>query len=345
MSQNQELEESLLGEVVQNEEDQRWIWRNRIPHGRVTLISGVGGIGKTRVICSFLTTYLKHGNYPDGQPVEEDPGRILFVTTENKPSELARVFHIQGCESDDLMEISVADYMHRDGEDPVPFDLDVNHAVLERAIKRINAKVVVIDPLREFHNQKDVDGKAIRSLMVRLDQLCEKLDIAIIAVIHWNKDEKKGRSNRMAGSHQYRDAVRSVIIVEEDEKTKTRHFIQDKMNLGPQPIALDFTIEEPGGFVAWKIVDDSSSPPPSAVLAARKWLVDNLAKGPLPISWILENIGVSRGTAYQAKNSMTGSIISFYQFDGKLGVSVAKWDIRCERNLFGLQYTGGLRLK
>lgn len=341
--QDYDLDLHTIRKSYSGSEPQRWIWRYRIPHQRVTLVSGPGGVGKTRVLASTIVHFLHQEEYPDGQPVEEEPGSILFITTETKDSELAKIFIDQGLEEEELDSIIIASYLQRGEDDRVVFSLDRDVPKLEKAIAATHAKIVVIDPLREFHTQKDVDSYAIRQLMVRLDMICERTGVAIIAVIHWNKDEKKGRSNRMAGSHQYRDAVRSVIIVEEDEKSKVRHFVQDKMNLGPEPVEMVFTLEEPDGYISWARAEEVESTVAPAVLTARKWLVDNLTPSPLPVAWIESHCDVSRRSLFRAKASMRGSVFTIQLVNPETSRREAYWDIACSRNLEGLLYTGGLK--
>lgn len=335
---------SNLGQLADEFEEQRWIWPNRIPHQRVTMISGQGDAGKTRAILSIIKFFLKQEQYPDGSEPEVAPGPVLYLTTENKDYEMRDFLRRQGCEKEELDFLNIVNYIEEDGKDELfGFDLDLDKELIEKEIKAIKPVILVIDPLRSFHSHKDIDAKSINGLMMFLDKLAEKHKLTIICIIHWNKDSKMGRSERMAGSHQYRDAVRSVIIVERDQKEKgLRHFIQDKMNIGPDPIPLDFEFESPSGYLIWKQAYDTH--PPTQVKLAETHLVNILTPGPLPAKDCYGCGVFPPATMYRARNRMRGSIVTFSKLDPETNITIDYWDIRCTRNDFGLLYEGGVKL-
>lgn len=299
-----------------NKPHQSWLWYRHIPRGLVTIVTGMGGAGKSKVIASILTNMLKQEEFPDGTMPGMEKSHILVLTTENDEFMIGEDFEAQGCtEEEEGPFIHVLSYVVEEGsETEYAFDLDLNYNELVAEIKRWNPGVLVIDPLREFHNRKDNDSKQIRDLMMNLDKLAKTYNLAIIGVVHWNKDQKLSREARMAGSHQYRDAVRSVIVVEEDRKSKVRSFVQDKINRAQTPDDLSFTIEPPNGMVSWTPVEGVA--PASGVQECEKWLVELLKNGPKPIKEIVEECPHTERTLYKARKNLGPAIYKSPHFHG-----------------------------
>lgn len=212
------------------------------------------------------------------------------------------------------------------------FDIDKNLADLEKQIQTLKPIIVFFDPLLEFHSKREIDSHQIRGLMVTLNDLAERYHVAIIATIHWNKNDKQSRSNRTSGSHQYRDAVRSLIIVEPGDH-EVVNFVQDKHNLGPKPVDLAYKIEPPDGAIVW--VPPEFLPVNSKTVEAENWLIQYLTpNGPVAFKDLLGKSQIPERTLYRAKAQMKGSVFSIKKFVSYHYETF--WDIRCERNNFGI---------
>lgn len=310
-----------------------WLWYRRIPRGLVTIVTGMGGAGKSKAIASVLTNMLKQEEYPDGTMPGMEKSHILVLTTENDEYMIGEDFEAQGCsEEDDGPFIHVLSYVVEEGsETEYAFDLDLNYKELIQELDQWRPGVLVIDPLREFHSRKDNDSKQVRDLMMALDKLAKRYNMAILGVVHWNKDQKLSREARMAGSHQYRDAVRSVIVIEEDRKTKIRSFVQDKVSRASTPEELTFTIEAPNGMVAWTPVEGVV--PATGVQECEQWLVTLLTSGPKPIKEIVEDCPHSERTLYKARKSLGGLIYKSTHFANMKYVET--WELMGPENHWG----------
>ncbi len=320
-----------------------WVWRNRIPKGRVTLISGAGGGGKTHVIASVITYVLQGKEFPDGEVPEVSPGNVMYLTTEQKMTEIRGIHRAQGCTHEDFEHLhQMGDIVETTTKNVTFFDLDHHQQALRKLLTDFKPIILVIDPLIEFHSKRDIDAHQIRSLMVMLDSLAEQYEVTIIATIHWNKNDKQSSSNRSSGSHQYRDSVRSMITVETGKDGEApRRFHQDKHNLGPAPVPLTFTIERPLGKVTWEIgATDYDDETRTEVQRAEKWLVDHLTPGPMSIQEALQTSGFSERTLHRARAQMRGSII-MNKSKNPDGTYDTTWDITCARNNWG---AGKLRI-
>jgi len=313
---------------------QKWVWRNRIPADRVTMLSGDWGAGKTHTLASVITHVFQKEEFPDGEIPEIMPGHVVFLTTETDEEELVSMFLAQGMEPSDIEDyIHIIDFLIDDGGNKVVFNLDRDLAALEKVFKDYKPVILVVDPLVEFHSRKEIDTHQIRGLMVMLNQLCVKWHVTLIGMIHWNKDEKLGRKNRMSGSAQYGAGVKSVITVYRDDKDKTmRHFEQTKMTIGPEPSELGFTIEPPAGYVNWHKVEGVEAV--GKVAEAAAWLKEVTADGPKLISYLVATGQFSERTLRRARSQLGHELLTVELYvDGR---SQSHWDLSCERNNWGV---------
>lgn len=314
--------------------EQRWIWPYHIPHDKFTIVSGDWGAGKTHTIASIITSILRREQLPDGDFPACDPGHILIVTTESNKGELTRVFKAQGCTEDELNFIHTLGFLKDSSTgNSVMFDLDSHLPALIKQIEFYKPLIVMFDPLIEFHSRKEIDTKAIRSLMVMLNSLCEKYRFAGIGLLHWNKDTKAAYRNRTSGNHQYNAGVKAVIIVARDSKDKNRRiFVQEKMTLGPEPEDLYFIIDKPDGLVIWD--QPPSATDPLEVETAKSWLLNALVSGPLTPSQCYEQSQINERTVRRARARLGPLIVTREHFkDYKI---VQMWELAGPDNLWGL---------
>lgn len=311
---------------------QEWVWRNRIPKRKVTIVSGDWGSGKTHAIMSVLTSIFKGEEFPDGEVPEEDAGRVLVLTTESSKGELSHMLIAQGCDEYEVERVKVISFMvdMATGE-RTAFDIDHHMSVLESQLKQWKPILLIMDPLVEFHSRNEVNSHQIRGLMVKLDSLCQKWNLAILALMHWNKNEKLSRANRNAGSHQYQAGVKSFITVERDAKDHNlRHFRQDKMTLGPEPVGLAFTIDAPDGFVSWQKVTSTTASP--KLQDAKDWILQS-CKTPQAVQELMKVSPFAERTLKRARNALGLEIVTREIYTG--GHMVSHWEVANENNLWG----------
>ena len=205
MNEEQKVELKLIHmeEVVSKEVS--WLWYPYIPYGKITVIEGDPGEGKTTLVLKLAAMLSKGLPLPcdDDRPYE--PIHIIYQTAEDgiddtiKPRLLAA--------GADCSRVLVID----DREQPLTM-LDIR---LEEAIVQTKARLVVLDPIQGFLGA-EVDmhrANEIRPLMKRVAVLAEKYHCAIILIGHMNKNSNGKSSYRGLGSIDFQAAARSVLIV------------------------------------------------------------------------------------------------------------------------------------
>ena len=247
-----------------------WLLYPFIPYGKVTIIQGDPGEGKTTMVLQIIakltrgepifpvtdtTMKIKEkrsdevdsGN--DGLDGEDNmqeqssmsPVHVIYQTAEDglgdtiKPRLLAA--------GADCSKVMVID----DSDQPLTM-ADVR---LEEAIVQTKAKMVVLDPIQGFLGA-NVDmhrANEIRPLMKRIAVLAEKYHCAVILIGHMNKNSNGKSSYRGLGSIDFQAAARSVLIVGRvKDEPEVRVVCHTKSSLAPEGTSIAFRLDKNNGF-------------------------------------------------------------------------------------------------
>lgn len=203
-----------------------WLFYPFIPFGKVTIIQGDPGEGKTTMVLQIIAKLTRGEKIlpEQEQETEENSGAEMVVDSDLKlsesPMEPVNVIYqtaedglgdtikprllVAGADCSRVMVID-------DREQPLTM-LDIR---LEEAIMQTKARLVVLDPIQGFLGA-EVDmhrANEIRPLMKRVAVLAEKYHCAIILIGHMNKNSNGKSSYRGLGSIDFQAAARSVLIV------------------------------------------------------------------------------------------------------------------------------------
>ena len=175
-----------------------WLWDRRIPMGKITLISGDPGVGKSFLTLDLAARVSKGSNWPDGTPCPV--GSVLLFSAEDGVSDTIRPrLDKLGA---DLERIHFANATLIDGGVEVAVSLAEHLSAFEREIKVHDASLLVIDPLLAFTGgETDTHVTAqVRALMSPLAALAQRTGCSILGVGHLNKNSKESNSCTRNGS-------------------------------------------------------------------------------------------------------------------------------------------------
>ena len=184
-------------------EEVKWLIYPLIPYGKITIIQGDPGEGKTTLVLQIIARLTKGESIVNEEAKE--PINVIYQTAEDG---LADTIKPRLLSADaDCSKVLVID----DKDTP----LTMRDVRLEQAIIETNAKLVVLDPIQGFLGA-DVDmhrANEIRPIMKHISELAEKYKCAIILIGHMNKSSMGKSAYRGLGSIDFQAAARSVLIV------------------------------------------------------------------------------------------------------------------------------------
>jgi hypothetical protein len=216
----------------------KWLWDRRIPLGKVTILDGDPGKGKSTILYDLAARVSAGLDLPDGQSV--DKAGVIIVSREDGAADtIVPRFIAAGGDVHNARIIGA-------GEDfVIPDDVDK----LRRAIKQTGAALVIIDPVMSFLAD-DVNSNSdqqVRRALQPLVDVAEETGAAIHLCRHMNKSSGGPAIYRGQGSIGFIGIVRSGLMVG-DHPDREQVFVLagQKHNLSKPPESLAYRITSAG---------------------------------------------------------------------------------------------------
>ena len=284
----------------------QWIWEPYIPYGKLTIVQGDPGEGKTTFVLSLIALLTTGRPLPEHEATTE-PISVIYQTAEDGLSDTIKPRLVAA--GADCSRVLVIDDSEK--------ELTMCDARLEQAIVQTGAKLVVLDPIQAYLGS-GVDmhrANEVRPVFKRLAALAENTGCAILLIGRMNKTQGVKASYRGLGSIDFRAAARSVLVVGRmKEEPTVRIVAHDKSSLAPEGKSIVFELDPDTGF-GWKGYCDTSV---DELLAGRGSLVSKttqaenllqeiLSDGEAPSDEILTQaaaLGISERTLKIAKQNL-----------------------------------------
>jgi hypothetical protein len=234
----------------------RWLWPSRIPLGKLTVLDGDPGLGKSLITLDLAARITTGRPMPDGARSDlHDPRGVVLLTAEDDLADTVRP-RLDAMGADVTRILALPTVRGAEGGEAMPTIADL--AAIEAAVRWVDAALVIIDPLmayipdrRDSHRDQDV-----RRAMAPLAKVAADLGVAFLVIRHLNKQGGGNPIYRGGGSIGIIGAVRSGLLVApdpDDSEGRRRILVPTKANLSAPAPALAYTIEAVDGVVriAW----------------------------------------------------------------------------------------------
>jgi DNA repair protein RadA/Sms len=279
-----------------------WLWYPYIPLGKLSILQGDPGCGKTTFILALAALLTNGADFPT--PAEKkDPMNIIYQTAEDGLADTIKPRLLSY--GADCSRINVID----DSDNPLTLD----DKRIEEAIIATSSKLFVIDPLQAFLGAKIDMHRAneVRPILSKIGAVAERTGCAIVIIGHMNKGGGKGLY-RSLGTIDIVAAARSVLLLGKDPNdSDIRAVVPIKASLAPEGIAVSFSVGEDGfswigecDLTATDLLSEVSVGENRIIEQAGALLLE-YCKGKLFSSVELEEIarenGVSKSTLKRAK--------------------------------------------
>ena len=220
-------------------EEVNWLWKPYIPLGKISILQGDPGEGKTTLalaVAAAITT----GNAIPGSGGITTPAGVIFQTAEDGLADTIKP----------RLELLGADCSIVNVIDEEEQALSLSDERIEQAIVKTGAKLFILDPLQAYLNGADMhSANGIRPLMKQLAKVADRTGCAIVIIGHLNKNGSKAQY-RGLGSIDIYAAARSVLtvgrIVEDGEEIRV--IVHNKSNLTFPGSSLSFELDPVTGF-------------------------------------------------------------------------------------------------
>ena len=297
------LELSLIQMSDVQEKQVDWLWHPYIPCGKVTIIQGDPGEGKTTFILR-VAALLTQGEALPFAPTQQ-PMNVIYQTAEDGLADTIKPRLLEA--GADCKRVLVIDETAQ--------ALSMSDERLAAAVQKTGAKLVILDPLQAYLGAT-VDmhrANEIRPVMKRLGDVAEQYGCAIVLIGHMNKASGTKAAYRGLGSIDFQAAARSVLVVGRlRDQPEIRIVAHAKSSLAPEGQSLAFELNPESGFRWLGHYDISADDLLVGITTQSKTvqgeeLLRELLETPVPANEVFrraEALGISERTVKIAKKNL-----------------------------------------
>lgn len=235
-----------------------WLWQDWLARGKLHLLAGAPGQGKTTIALAMASTVSSGGRWPDGKRCtpsdvviwsgEDDAADTLVPRLMGMGANLDRIHFVQGA---------------RVNGEVVPFDPARDMPYLEAAVKAIgDIGLLIVDPIVSAIAGDSHKNSEVRRGMQPLVDLASTLKAAVVGITHLSKGTMgRDPTERVTGSIAFTAVVRVVLLaakVKGDDGEDKRILVRSKSNIGPDTGGFEYHVEQteaqpgvPTSIVTW----------------------------------------------------------------------------------------------
>ncbi len=238
MSRSDNFKYKYFSDVKQRKVD--WLWYPYIPYGKLTILQGDPGEGKSTFMLNIAALISKGESMPDGYCTGK-PQSVVYQTSEDDLSDTVKP-RLVAAGADCNMISYIIDEEH-------PLTLEDDR--IEMVIKQTGAKLFILDPLQAYLSQHyDMFSVGrIRQQLQSLSGIATKYKCAIVIIGHMNKASGEKNLYRGLGTIDIAAIARSVLMISRDKKDPNiRYMFPVKSSLAPEGPMIAFSLNNKEGI-------------------------------------------------------------------------------------------------
>ena len=264
-------------------EPRQWLIGDRLPAGRVALLTGEGGAGKSRLALQLAAGVASGGDDGEwisspgrtmrlGNAVPTDGANVVFASWEDEPEEFYRRLHqVSGnaapwVKPERLEKLRIANLV---GEGPVwappqgrhistMAELTATGERLRRLCEQENARLLVLDPLAAAYAADENARGLVRAFVSHWDAWGQANNCAVLILAH----PPKSAGMSYAGSTDWQGAARALWTLqaeidksmEPEPRTWKLEFVKGNYGPRPEPLWLRW---DTGAGLRWEVVGET----------------------------------------------------------------------------------------
>lgn len=303
-----------LSEIQTDRSQITWLWRPYLAAGKLAILDGDPGTGKSMIAIDIAARLSRGGNWPDGTSVG-GVFKTLLLDAEDDPDDTLRPRLIAA--GGDLNHVFVPPNSGPDETLQLPRDL----AKIEAMVRELKIGLVVLDPLSAFVPPGLASGgqSAARLAVAPLIGLAARTGAAILIVRHLTKQSGDSAIRRGLGSMSILGLARTGLIVgrhPRDPEISLLAITKSNLTAVPHPIGFRLKPQEGSACIDWlgpievsadRVCGNPDRAESPGVVRATLWLIEALANGERPAAELLAAAkadGIREKTLERAKQSL-----------------------------------------
>ena len=221
-----------------------WLWPAWVPLGKLTLLDGDPGLGKSTLLLDLAARVSQRGLMPDGS--RGVSGQVVILSAEDGAEDTIRP-RLEACGAA-LDRVHALSHAVERGSERC-LEIPRNLPLLEQQVAAVDARLLIVDPLAAFLCGRDANkDQAIRRVLYQLSRIAERRRCAIVCMRHLNKTARGKalyRGNMSIGVIGHARA--GLLVAPDPEDAASRILAVTKCNLAAPPASLRFRLVAPTG--------------------------------------------------------------------------------------------------
>jgi hypothetical protein len=230
-------------------ENPEWLWERRFFRGKVNLIAGEGGDGKTTVAVTIAAAVTRGGAFPDGTPAG-DPGNVIFLAAEDGAGDtiIPRLIAAGADLARGKVKFLTASVnIPKRGDRPaLVHPVSLRELGYWRSVfKQRRPALLVVDPLPPYLGRGVNDNKnlEVQQVMTEFGKLARRFGVCVVAITHTGKATDRKLIHRVLGAVAYTNYCRTVHVTIRDPDDPDLRYLERKKCNNDEPVdALAFRL-------------------------------------------------------------------------------------------------------
>ncbi|MGH8433304.1 MAG: AAA family ATPase [Pseudomonas sp.] len=221
----------------------RWAWPGWLALGKLTILAGAGGTGKTTLTIGLAAVLTIGGRWPDGERCRECRSVIVWSSEDDPADTIVPRFIAAGA---NLRKVYILQGRINGLGDIQPFDPAKDIDLLAAELERIgDVGLIMIDPIvsavaGDMHRANDV-RRALQGLV----DLAEQYGCSVLGITHFSKGSAGNNpAERVLGSQAFGALARTVLVAAKQEDSDLRVLARAKSNIAMDDGGCSYSIEE-----------------------------------------------------------------------------------------------------
>jgi len=219
-----------------------WLWDQWLPAGKLTILGGAGGTGKTSVALSLAAAITSSGRFPDGSSYSGF-GNVLIWSSEDDPDDvLVPRLMAMGA------NLSRIYFIHATSEagEKRAFDPATDIGLLAKRVQEIGGiTLLIIDPIVSAVANDMNQANVVRRSLQPIVDFSKEQQCATLGISHLGKGTQgKEPTERILGSQAFTGFARMVWLTATNKDTGDRVLVRSKSNISALEGGFNYAIEQ-----------------------------------------------------------------------------------------------------
>ena len=222
-----------------------WIWPGWLAAGKLHVLAGMAGTGKTTIALAVVATMTARGRWPDGEVCRTSANVVMWSGEDDAADTLVPRLMAMGADVDrvHLITGTTDEKNQKRGFDPAQ-----DMPMLELTLAKLKPHLLILDPISSAVSGDSHQNTEVRRSLQPVVDLAASLGCAVLGITHFSKGTA-GRDplERVTGSMAFGAFARLVwatIKPAKDADDQKRRLIRTKSNIGPDGGGFEYDLAQ-----------------------------------------------------------------------------------------------------